>query len=447
MKKSLVRKLIAIGLVESEPMGNSYLWGNDWLGEYSSNQRSRVKFCNTAGTAGMIAFSTNWSYLFVLLFGLSTWITINGVFSQIPILMRELPEKYDIPTNIVLLVQLANSIPLVYSGIIALIPQRWKNVKKVDTFMIYIIMISGCTLSILFGIFWNTTIFVFGKDRSVVFFILVFFLGSLDCMTSVIYYPYISNYGVGYMSSLSIGSYSTGLLVGIIAFIQDPGSPTPRFTIFVFGLLLSLITLTSLLSFTLFHLSRHDKTNSNESVGIYEWKIMDTIRIMTSLASISFFENGVYLALVPYTFAKYIKGSQLSSWQINATLISKPFFTYLAYKIPYNPFGGSENPIFANLIWIASSILQIVISLCYPNPPLKTSLPFGGFLVVLMTIGCSMMAFCKTKEILIAQEKIDKMVPTTFFLGITPMRMAGFSMQFGSLIGSIIVSIFVYTYF
>lgn len=50
-----------------------------------------------------------------VLFGISSWIALNGVWVEVPLLITTLPESWRLASFIVLITQLANLGPLVYS--------------------------------------------------------------------------------------------------------------------------------------------------------------------------------------------------------------------------------------------------------------------------------------------------------------------------------------------
>lgn len=396
-------------------------------------------------------------YFCVFLFGLSTWITINGIFSQVPIFFNILPEKYEVATLIVFIVQLSNIFPFLYSFISVFIPKRWNY--NVETVIIYFILLVGFVSSLLFGFVWDKTVTIAGKEISIALFIVVFLMGSVDCLTSVIYFPFISNYKYHYSSSLSFGASSTGLIVGLIAMIQQPGNTQPNFSVTVFSFFLVIITIVSALGFTILRFSKYgrdeltiqkeDSVEKKEDIEemdgqifYQEWTTFDTLRLMLTNLIVSLVENGIFLSLLPYTLNKYKSGNQLNSWTINLSLILKPLFSYMAYITPY------YQPIIMNSIWILITIFQVVISLFYPNPPLKSSIQFGILIVLLLTFGAGLMSFCKTKELLIAHEKFEKIDKNTnFTFQMSPFRKAGIGMQLGSLIGSLTVTLFIYFYF
>ncbi len=50
-----------------------------------------------------------------VLFGISSWVAVNGVWTQTPLLVERLPEQWNLTSYVVMIVQLANIGPIVYS--------------------------------------------------------------------------------------------------------------------------------------------------------------------------------------------------------------------------------------------------------------------------------------------------------------------------------------------
>ena len=53
--------------------------------------------------------------ILAILFGISSWVEVNGVWVQTPILVQKLPEQWNLSSYIVMITQLANIGPIVYS--------------------------------------------------------------------------------------------------------------------------------------------------------------------------------------------------------------------------------------------------------------------------------------------------------------------------------------------
>ena len=53
-------------------------------------------------------------YALMAVFGLSSWIAINGIYSELPLIINDLPEGWAINATLSLVIQAANIGPLAY---------------------------------------------------------------------------------------------------------------------------------------------------------------------------------------------------------------------------------------------------------------------------------------------------------------------------------------------
>ena len=61
-----------------------------------------------------------------MLFGISSWISINGLWVELPLLVNELPESWSLASYLSVIVQIANLGPITYCGL------RWLTKGKVS---------------------------------------------------------------------------------------------------------------------------------------------------------------------------------------------------------------------------------------------------------------------------------------------------------------------------
>ena len=50
-----------------------------------------------------------------LFFGIGAWIGVNAIYNQLPVLINKAPEKYELPTYLVVVVQFANLGPILFT--------------------------------------------------------------------------------------------------------------------------------------------------------------------------------------------------------------------------------------------------------------------------------------------------------------------------------------------
>ena len=60
-----------------------------------------------------------------ILFGISSWISINGLWVELPLLVNRLPESWSLASYLSVIVQIANLGPITYCGL------RWLSKGKV----------------------------------------------------------------------------------------------------------------------------------------------------------------------------------------------------------------------------------------------------------------------------------------------------------------------------
>lgn len=153
-------------------------------------------------------------HLLVILFGMSSWIAINGLWVQTPLLVDRLPESWDLPFYIVVITQLANIGPITYS-FLKRYPIRYLEIRS-----IHCIMASGTMACLLLAMFWHVTAPIGHSEKSIVFLIMTGILSIVDCTSSVLFLPFIANYRRQYLSSLLIGEGLSGVVPSFAALVQ-----------------------------------------------------------------------------------------------------------------------------------------------------------------------------------------------------------------------------------
>jgi len=159
-------------------------------------------------------------YILICLFGMSAWVALNGLWSELPALVPVLPEGERLPSILVITTQIGNVGPLIFviiSRIISFVKKRRVDLEVPGVFVIILIGITAC---ILLGIFWDHEAVVFGKTHSVPLLILSFFLSIMDCTSTLVYIPYMERFPEEYISALFIGEGLGGFFPSLMALIQ-----------------------------------------------------------------------------------------------------------------------------------------------------------------------------------------------------------------------------------
>ncbi|CAL8070211.1 unnamed protein product [Orchesella dallaii] len=198
-----------------------------------------------------------------IFFGIGTWLCVNGLWVELPLLVQHLPERWALPSYLAVVIQLANLGPVLYTVLNSFFPRVVTEVRS-----IYVVMLVGFIAVILLANFWNVTGSVFGQQHSAALLGLVFFVAAVDCSSRVLYLPFMARLQTIYLPSFFIGEGLSGLIPSIFALIQGVGGnpecrnntfgngtvaiiPDPLYSIDMFFYLMATITFCSFVAFFL----------------------------------------------------------------------------------------------------------------------------------------------------------------------------------------------------
>ncbi|NWR45276.1 S52A3 protein, partial [Regulus satrapa] len=158
------------------------------------------------------------THLLACAFGMGSWVAINGLWVEVPLLVTVLPEQWYLPSYITIIIQMANVGPLFVTLINRFRPGLLKEVA-----VIYAIISVGIMACLLLAFLWNHTSLIAGTSHSIPFLILTFFLALVDCTSSVTFLPFMMQLQPQYTSTFFIGEGLSGLIPALIALGQGSG--------------------------------------------------------------------------------------------------------------------------------------------------------------------------------------------------------------------------------
>jgi len=156
--------------------------------------------------------------ILAILFGISTWISINGMFVQLPLMVQSQPEGWNLPSYIAVIVQIANVGPILYSISQKLFPGRLK-----DSWIICVLLVLGSASTLLIAFLYHKTSFIGDGQYSTTLFVLTFFCALVGCTSSVLFMPFMGNFLEIYLISYFVGEGLSGFLPSVVALIQGIG--------------------------------------------------------------------------------------------------------------------------------------------------------------------------------------------------------------------------------
>ncbi|XP_040579557.1 riboflavin transporter 2 [Lepeophtheirus salmonis] len=306
--------------------------------------------------------------LLMILFGISSWISINGLWVELPLMVNVLPEHWNLPSYLVVIIQLANVGPIFYSIL------RWKmNIN--NSYSIYLVLTIGVLASFIMIFIWDKTVNILGVAHSLGLFIPIFLLSLVDCTSSVLYFPYIGTFKSIYLNSFLMGEGLSGFIPSIFALFQGIGqtkcekiynetaqewvtgivTEAPNFSVETFFFFLFGMMLISLASFALLDLSpfaRREKISESEESSIlqnsepYEnhgtlpqsptneivgrsYSHKEICFLLGIQAFINFFSNGVLPSIQSYSCLPY--GNHIFHFVVTAGSTLGPTVAFLGH--------------------------------------------------------------------------------------------------------------------
>ncbi|KAI5633240.1 glutamate receptor 1-like [Phthorimaea operculella] len=156
--------------------------------------------------------------------GLGTWLGVNGLYVQLPLLVERLPEGWALPASMALAVQLANIGLLVYAALRRLRP------RASDSPYICALLGIGTTALIINAFVYSRTTPLAGSQRSLAFLALTFFAALVGCTSSVLFYPYLRHFRDVYLATYLVGEGLSGFVPSVLALVQGVGGSRPART-------------------------------------------------------------------------------------------------------------------------------------------------------------------------------------------------------------------------
>jgi riboflavin transporter 2 len=100
-----------------------------------------------------------------IFFGIGTWLCVNGLWVELPLLVQHLPEGWALPSYMAVIIQMANLGPISYTVLNSFFPNQVTERRS-----IYFVMTLGLVSIILLAQFWNKVLPIFGKSHSIALF-------------------------------------------------------------------------------------------------------------------------------------------------------------------------------------------------------------------------------------------------------------------------------------
>lgn len=144
---------------------------------------------------------------------------INGIWGELSILVVSLPECYDLPAVLTVVIQLANVGPIIYVVLKSILRRCSVKTMTIEIAAVYVLVSIGLVSCILLSLTWDKTA-VIGRTHSVALIVLTFCLALVDCTSTLVFIPFMKYFPARYISALYIGEGMSGVLPSAVALSQ-----------------------------------------------------------------------------------------------------------------------------------------------------------------------------------------------------------------------------------
>jgi hypothetical protein len=408
-----------------------------------------------------------------LLFGLGSWIAVNGIYAELSVLAPHIPEGYNIYSWAGIMVAFGNgAATLLYFFV-----RYYKSNHLL--FQISAFLIGFGALSVFFlAFFWDVQIGGGTDGHSIVLILILFLSGSVDCSTTITFYPAIQLFSPPHITSLSIGESLTGSVSALLGIAQTTGEPygETRFSPMVFFLSLTFVMgLSGVGLGVLYHnykkVAGDEKRPLREVVqdpmnlltpseiddmmpgeledGGYQDEygnihqssssqpiltknptptFMELFFICSTFFFYSFCENGILVILPPFATGHYPNPNTFEKWAVYSMLITAPFGSAFAH------FGANHLKHYTTrlICVIIIAIFSYWIVLASTVSPGSSSNTAAVLVLLSFPITKLTIAFAKTLELLYIRNQYEDEQLSSI------SRTSAYSMQLGACVGSVL---------
>ncbi|XP_012258742.1 solute carrier family 52, riboflavin transporter, member 3-A-like [Athalia rosae] len=158
----------------------------------------------------------------VIMFGISAWIGVNGIYVQLPLLISVAPEGWSLPAYIVVVIQTANIGPVVYG-----LSRKFFPHLTTESMWISALLVLGTISMGLLAFSYDVKTTINGVEHSLTLLVLIFTTALVGCSSSVLFIPYLRNFEEVHLVSFFIGEGLSGLVPSAVALIQGVGGNAP----------------------------------------------------------------------------------------------------------------------------------------------------------------------------------------------------------------------------
>ncbi|KAM9306043.1 solute carrier family 52, riboflavin transporter, member 2 [Gastrophryne carolinensis] len=159
------------------------------------------------------------THTLVALFGMGSWVAVNSLWVELPVVVKVLPEAWNLPAYLTVLIALGNVGPLA----VTLAHRFCAGGGVSETWLIRLIHVVSLLGAGFLALFWDWQVEVLGAEHSVPYLFLAFVLALGCCTSNVTFLPFMFSFPQRYVRSFFIGQGLSALFPCLLAIGQGVG--------------------------------------------------------------------------------------------------------------------------------------------------------------------------------------------------------------------------------
>uniref|UniRef100_A0A3B3T288 Riboflavin transporter n=1 Tax=Paramormyrops kingsleyae TaxID=1676925 RepID=A0A3B3T288_9TELE len=149
---------------------------------------------------------------------MGSWVSVNSLWVELPVVVSVLPERWNLPAYLSLLVAFGNIGPVSMSLMHHFAPGRIN-----ERLVIHVIQALAVLASAFLAMFWFREVSVLGEMHSVPYLLLAFVLALVCCTSNVTFLPYMYRYPPEFIRTFFVGQGLSALFPCVVALGQGVG--------------------------------------------------------------------------------------------------------------------------------------------------------------------------------------------------------------------------------
>uniref|UniRef100_A0A8C5PJS9 Riboflavin transporter n=1 Tax=Leptobrachium leishanense TaxID=445787 RepID=A0A8C5PJS9_9ANUR len=159
------------------------------------------------------------THALVAFFGMGSWVSVNSLWVELPVVVKELPEGWSLPAFLTVIIALSNLGPLAVTVSHRLCPPG----RISEPWLIRSIYALSLVSAGFLAVFWDRRVVIAGEERSLAYLLLAYLLALGCCTSNVTFLPFMYQFPQQFIRSFFIGQGLSAFFPCVLALAQGVG--------------------------------------------------------------------------------------------------------------------------------------------------------------------------------------------------------------------------------